>query len=151
MTDSKTCLAYSAGGHYAELKKALNGIHFSNCYHVTFKSGHFSDTDGVRRYFLTHPRKAIGRTLLNAIQSIRILFKERPEIIISTGADVALATIVFGKLCLRAKVVFIESAGDLTPTMTGRIAYYFSDLFIFQWEEQRKFYPKGIKSKGMLL
>ncbi len=151
MITCKACLAYSAGGHYAELKKALNGIHFSNCYHVTFKAGHFSVNDEVRRYFLIHPRKAIGRTLLNAFQSIWLLFKERPDLIISTGADVALATIVFGKLCLRAKVVFIESAGDLTPTLTGRVAYHFSDLFIFQWEEQRKFYPKGIKSRGILL
>lgn len=147
----KTCLAYSAGGHYAELKKALKGIHLDNCFHVTFSSGHFSSNDGVKRYFLVHPRRAIGRTLVNAFQSAWVLLKERPDVIISTGADVTLATIILGKLLLRAKVIFIESAGDLTPTLTGRIAYYFSDLFIFQWEEQRKFYPKGIKSKGILL
>ena len=29
------------------------------------------------------------------------------------------------------------------PTITGKVVYPISDLFILQWEEQRKFYPKG--------
>jgi beta-1,4-N-acetylglucosaminyltransferase len=27
--------------------------------------------------------------------------------------------------------------------MTGRLCYPFSDLFLLQWEEQRRHYPKG--------
>jgi hypothetical protein len=30
-----------------------------------------------------------------------------------------------------------------SPTMTGRLCYPFSDLFLLQWEEQRRNYPKG--------
>jgi beta-1,4-N-acetylglucosaminyltransferase len=37
-----------------------------------------------------------------------------------------------------------------SPTMTGRLCYPFSDLFLLQWEEQRGHYPKG-KVIGSLL
>jgi beta-1,4-N-acetylglucosaminyltransferase len=28
-------------------------------------------------------------------------------------------------------------------TVTGRLCYPISDLFLLQWEEQRRFYPRG--------
>ena len=147
----KVCLTYSAGGHYAELLKAIDGLNFTNTYHVTFKSGRFSNDDSCERYYLTHPQKKVGRTLLNAIQSFYILLKKRPKIIISTGADVTVSTLILGKLFFRCKVIFIESAGDLKPTLTGRLVYKFSDIFIVQWPEKLKFFPKAILSEGILL
>jgi len=147
----KVCLAYSAGGHHTELLKALDGIYFENSFHVTFKSGRFSADSSCKRYFLTHPQKKIGRTLLNAFEAFRLLLKERPEIIISTGADVTVPIIIFGKLFFSCKIIFIESAGDMTPTLTGRLVYNFCDLFIVQWPEQKKYYPDAVLSKGILL
>lgn len=151
MEDRKVCLAYSAGGHHAELQKAIIGIMFSDSYHVTFNSGRFSGNHSCKRYYLTHPQKKIGRTLLNALQSFWLLLKERPKIIISTGADVTVATIILGKLIFRCKVIFVESAGDLKPTLTGRLVYHFCDLFIVQWPEQMKYYPNAVQGRGILL
>jgi UDP-N-acetylglucosamine:LPS N-acetylglucosamine transferase len=118
---------------------------------VTFDTGRFTNIDSERRLYVTHPRKKIFRTIKNAYESLIILWKERPEVIISTGADVTVPTIIFGKVFFGAKVIFIESAGDLTPTLTGRIVYRFTDLFIIQWAEQFKYYPKAALSKGLLL
>ena len=28
-------------------------------------------------------------------------------------------------------------------TITGKLVYPISDLFVLQWEEQKRFYPKG--------
>ena len=147
----KVCLAYSAGGHYAELIKALDGITFTNVYHVTFQTERFTEDDGVERFFLIHPRKKVERTLLNTIQAFRLLLQQRPKIIISTGADVTVSTIILGKLLFGCKVIFIESAGDITPTLTGRLVYRFCDLFIVQWPEQMASYPKAILCDGLLL
>ena len=147
----KVCLAYSAGGHFTELNKALAGIQFTRAYHVSFKTDRFNEDSGVLRYFITHPRKRVLRTLVNAWQALMILLKERPEIIISTGADVTVPTIVLGKLLFRCKVVFIESGGDISPTLTGRMVHRFCDLFIVQWPEQKQFYSKAVLSKGILL
>lgn len=154
LTESrKVCLIYSSGGHYSEIKKALEGISFTNHYHVTFKVSSIRfEVDLVdKRYLITHPRRNILRTIYNSIESLIILIKERPDFIISTGADVAIPTIVLGKLLFRSKIIFIESAGDISPTLSGKIAYPFSDLFIVPYKEKLSHFPKAILSKGILL
>jgi beta-1,4-N-acetylglucosaminyltransferase len=52
---------------------------------------------------------------------------------------------------LGIRTVFIEVYDRVdSPTVTGRLCYPLSDLFILQWEEQRRFYPKG-RVIGVLL
>jgi len=149
----KTCLIYSSGGHYAETRRSIAGITFSNCYHVTFsidpKKKQVDQVD--KRYFITHPRRRIHLLLKNAYESFFLLLRERPKLIISTGADVAVSTIILGKIFFRCRVIFIESAGDVTPTLTGRIVYPFTDLFIVQWSEKIPHFPRAVLSKGVLL
>lgn len=149
----KTCLIYSSGGHYAEIKRALVGIEFTNVYHVSFAIDEDSpQIDTVtRRIFITHPRRRILRTLRNAWESFWLLWWERPHFIISTGADVAVPTLILGKLLFRRKIIFIESAGDITPTLTARIVYPFCDLFIVQWPEKLRYFPRAVLSDGVLL
>lgn len=80
----------------------------------------------------------------NCFVAIRVLFKEKPDIIISTGAGVAIPFFYLGKL-MGKKLVFIEAYERIeNPSLTGRIVYRITDAFILQWEEQKKFYPKGI-------
>lgn len=149
----KTCLIYSPGGHYTELSKALDGITFSDCYHVTFPLGdadHYDDTQAPR-FYLTHPRRNPFRLLRNALESWRLLKRERPALILSTGADVAAATLILGKMFFGCRTVFIESAGDIRPTLTGRLVYPFCDLFIIQWPEKQKHFPRAVLSEGILL
>lgn len=147
---ARVCLAYSPGGHYTELIKAIEGISFPNSYHVTFTSGRVNHTSD-KIYRLTHPQKKILNTLKNIYESFLVLWKERPKVIISTGADVAVPTLILGKLFFSAKIIFVESGGDISPTLSGRLVYPFSDLFIVQWESQLADYPKAILSDGLLL
>ncbi|RUS42627.1 polysaccharide biosynthesis protein [Cohnella sp. AR92] len=82
--------------------------------------------------------------LFNTIKSLYYLIKEKPDMIISTGALSAVPVLLIGKL-MRRKIVFIESFAKMhSPTLTGRIAYRFSDLFIVQWESMLRFYPKAV-------
>lgn len=149
----KTCLIYSSGGHYAETMRSIKGITFTNFYHVTFGIGRDNEqVDRVsRRYFITHPRRRILFLLKNIYESFFLLLRERPKLIISTGADVAVPSIIMGKIFFRCRVIFIESAGDVKPTLTGRIVYPFTDLFIVQWPEKMDYFPKAILSEGLLL
>ena len=44
----------------------------------------------------------------------------------------------------RAKTIYIEVYDRIDlPTVTGRLCYPLSNLFLLQWEQQRRFYPKG--------
>lgn len=146
----RTCWVYSPGGHYTELLRATAGIRFANCYHVTFKSGRPLAVTGKRVYLLCHPRRSPLRTLVNAVQALWVLWRERPELVVSTGADVAVPTLVLAKL-FGAKVVFVETGGTIAPSLAGRLVYPFCDLFVVQWPEKLAYFPKAVLSRGVLL
>ena len=77
-------------------------------------------------------------TLLNEI------YKEKPDLIISSGAAVAVPFFYLGKL-FGAKLIYIEVFDRIDkPTMTGKLVYPIVDKFIVQWEEMKKVYPKAI-------
>ncbi len=86
----------------------------------------------------------------NSFLAAKILFKERPEIIVSNGAAVAVPFFYIGKL-LGSKLVFIEVYDRVdSPTLTGKLVHPITDAFLLQWEEQKNFYPKG-KVMGQVL
>ena len=157
----RICLAFSPGGHWAELERATAGISFADVLHVTFDDGRPGDDGrpsddgrpglaGIRRYHVCHPRRSVLRTALNAWQSLAILWRERPAVVISTGADVAVPILILAKL-FRIRVIFIETAGSAEPTLAGRLVYPFADLFIVQWPERLERYPKAVLAQGLLL
>ena len=52
--------------------------------------------------------------------------------------------LLLGKL-MGKKIIFIECMFNVDePTLTGKLAYKFSDLFIVQWEDMLKVYPKAV-------
>lgn len=89
-----------------------------------------------------------NRNIINLIKNtflaIRILHMEKPDLIISSGAAVAVPFFWIGKL-KGAKTVYIEVFDRVDkPTLTGKLVYPVTDKFIVQWEEMKKVYPKSI-------
>lgn len=88
--------------------------------------------------------------IVGAVLSAHAVFVERPNVVISTGAGIVVFFCVFAKL-LGAKLIFIESMARVErPTLTARFLYLFSDLFIVQWPNLTKYFPKA-KYIGRLL
>ena len=45
----------------------------------------------------------------------------------------------------KTKIIFIETfANKNTKTLSGKMVYPIADLFIVQWEEMKKLYPKAV-------
>ena len=101
--------------------------------------------EGERRYSCYYPT---NRNILNLIRNTsvawKVLRKEKPDMIISSGAAVAVPFFVLGKL-FGAKLIYIEVFDRIDkPTLTGKLVYPFTDRFIVQWEEMKSVYPKAI-------
>lgn len=80
----------------------------------------------------------------NALLAVRVLHKEKPDLIVSTGAGVAIPFFWIGKL-MGCKSIFIEVYDRIDrPTLTGKLVYPVADVFIIQWEGLREAYPKAI-------
>ncbi len=80
-----------------------------------------------------------------------ILRKEKPKLIISTGAEIAIPTFYLAKL-FRIKTIFIESwTRVVQPTGTGRIVYPVADVFLVQWERLLTKYGKKARYEGAIV
>jgi len=141
----KVCLACSAGGHLTELLQLEQAWKEKPHYFVSdhrLNAIDLSKRENV--YFVSCPRRNPLKLVLNFFQSIRILIKENPAAIISTGADTAIPTCLLAKL-FGKKVIFIESFCRIKePSLSGKIMYRFSDKFFVQWEQNKEFFPNAI-------
>lgn len=141
----KICFITSSGGHLTHLIQLKDWWKDKERFWVTFdKEDSRSILKDEKKYWCYFPtNRNIKNLIKNTFLAIKILFKERPDLIVSSGAAPAIPFFYFGKL-LGAKVVYIEVYDRIDkPTITGKLVYPISDLFVLQWEEQKKFYPKG--------
>jgi UDP-N-acetylglucosamine:LPS N-acetylglucosamine transferase len=91
-----------------------------------------------------HPTtRNLWNLIRNTALAWRVLRSWRPDVVISSGAGVAVPFFAVAKL-LRIKTVYLEVYDRIDlPTMTGRLCHPMSDLFLLQWADQARFYPKG--------
>ena len=83
----------------------------------------------------------LANLLRNTVLAFRVLRRERPALLVSAGAGVAVPFFVAAWL-LRVPTVFIEVYDRVdTPTMTGRLCGPFTTRRIVQWQSQLEFYP----------
>ena len=82
-------------------------------------------------------------TLAMVFQSLWILIKARPNVIISCGTSSTVPISYLGKL-MRKKVIFIESWSRVyNRSLTGKLIYPIADLFFVQWKKLKALYPKA--------
>ena len=73
----------------------------------------------------------------------KIMLREKPDLVVTTGALVSFPFCVYGKL-MGAKVVYLETFARVNDrSLTGRLVYPIADLFLVQWESLLEFYPKA--------
>lgn len=148
----KMCLACSSGGHLYPLYILKPLWQKYARFWVTFdKIDAWSLLQGETVYTVYHPtNRNIKNLIRNSWLALKILLKEKPNIIISTGAAVAVPFFYLGKL-LKIKLVYIEVYDRInSPTLTGKLVYPIVDAFVVQWDEQKRFYPKGINLGELL-
>ncbi len=147
MNGKKVCLACSAGGHLTELIQLESAWKTFPHYFVSDKRLNAIDLGKREKvYFITCPRRNPLKLLWNVGQSLSVFLKERPSIVVSTGADTAIPTCLIAKL-FGKKVVFIESFCRIKePSLSGKIMYKIADLFLVQWEQNKEFFPNAVFS-----
>lgn len=106
--------------------------------------------EGERVYHCYFPtNRNIPNLFRNTILAIKILRNERPDLIVSSGAAVAVPFFLVGKL-LGAKLVYVEVFDRVDrPTLTGRMLNGISDLFIVQWPEMKSVYKHAVDLGGI--
>ena len=142
----KVCLVGSSGGHLTHLYMLKPFWKDKNRFWVTFdKEDARSLLEGEKVYPCYFPtNRSIKALIKNTKIAWDVLHKEKPDLIISCGAAVAVPFFYIGKM-MGAKLVYIEVFDRIDkPTITGKMIYPIADKFVVQWEEQKKVYPKAV-------
>lgn len=142
----KVCLVGSSGGHLTHLYMLKPFWKDKKRFWVTFnKKDAQSVLENEKKYYCYYPtNRNIINLIKNTFLAIKILKKEKPDLIISSGAAVAVPFFYIGKL-MGAKTVYIEVFDRINKsTLTGKLVYPVTDKFIVQWEEMKTVYPKSI-------
>lgn len=141
----KVCLIASSGGHFEQILNLKRLNEQFDVFFVTEKTKYTVKENTV--YYVDQINRSeffsIIKLIKIFIQSMRIFFIEKPDILISTGALSVVPMFIIGK-CFKKKLIFIESFAKVnTGTMTGKFVYKFADVFIVQWKSMLKIYPNA--------
>ena len=147
----KICLVGSSGGHLTHLYLLKPFWKDKDRFWVTFDKEDaksiLSDEKKYSCYFPTN--RNVKNLVKNTWLAFKILKKEKPDVIISSGAAVAVPFFYLGKL-FGSKTVYIEVFDRIdSSTLTGKLVYPVTDKFIVQWEDMKKVYPKAINLGGI--
>lgn len=83
---------------------------------------------------------------VNVFELIRIFWVEKPTILFSTGAEIAIPAFYVGKILFRTKLIYLETLTRVEKlSLTGKALYPVADLFLVQWPELlEKVGPKAV-------
>lgn len=147
----KICLVCSHGGHLTETLRLLEAFEGHDIFFATYHSSRNEELMKIARVYSTQNIGSnIWRMLKTIPWALGILLKEKPNVIFSLGAEVAIPFFYLGKL-LRTRTIFVESWSRLSsPSGTGRIIYPVSDVFLVQWEQMLKQCGKKARYEGAI-
>lgn len=142
----KICLVGSSGGHLTHLYMLKSFWQDKERFWVTFNKDDakslLEDEKIISCYYPTN--RSLKALVINTRLAWKTIRKEKPDIIISSGAAVAVPFFYIGKL-FGARLIYIEVYDRIDKsTMTGKMVYPITDKFIVQWEEMKKIYKKAI-------
>lgn len=143
----KIALVCSNGGHLVELQQLRKAYEKYDHFYITLEG---KDTKNMKNTYLL--KKDWGPMFFQqvyfAFESLKILMKERPDVIISTGGGMAAPFCYVGKM-IGARVVFIESLARMSSRSKGGKAIYpVADIFLVQWEKIKDKFGKKAKFRG---
>jgi UDP-N-acetylglucosamine:LPS N-acetylglucosamine transferase len=148
--NKKIGLICSPGGHFVEMLQLWQAFEGYSVFLLTYKEK--ATLNRKNTYYLTNIVRSPFYLIAGLIKIFFILLKERPDILFSTGSEIAIPSFYFGKFLFRTKLVYLEcSAQVYQSSLTGRWVYPVTDLFLVQWEPLLNQYGPKAKYVGGLI
>ncbi len=140
----------SAGGHWVQLQRLRPALEEHNVAFVTTNVGYRSETLPHRFYVVNEASRWDKLRLAQmALRIFVIVLRERPDVVISTGAACGYFSVRFGKL-IGARTIWIDSIANIDEvSMAGQLARRYADLWLTQWPHLAS--PDGPHYAGAVL
>ena len=128
----KVALVCSHGGHLTEMLELMAAFEDQEIVFVTYFSRRVAELEQLYHvYALPNIGASLCRLLCSLPCAWRILRRERPDVLVSTGSEIAIPFFLCAK-ALRIRTVFVESLCRVrTCSKTGRVLYPLADVFLY--------------------
>lgn len=146
----KVLFVSSGGGHFTELKQLRRAMNQFNSVIITEDNVSDENVDFYLKYGTrSHLFKYLWIFLYNSILTLKIIIKERPKCIVSTGAHTCVPFFIFGFI-FRIKLIYIESYAKVNhPSLTYKIINRLCNEIYVQHEEMLVIYPRATYIGGV--
>jgi UDP-N-acetylglucosamine:LPS N-acetylglucosamine transferase len=132
--DSRVLAVASSGGHWIQLRRLIPALAGRDVAYLTTDPGHRAEVAPARFYTVADANRWNKLALLrSALRVLSIVLRERPAVIVSTGAAPGYVAIRLGKL-LGARTIWIDSIANVEElSLSGRMASRAADVCLTQW------------------
>jgi UDP-N-acetylglucosamine:LPS N-acetylglucosamine transferase len=130
----KVLAVASGGGHWVQLMRLSHILKEHDVAFVTVSQAYQCDVEGRKLYSIVDATAWNKFKLLwQAFQLLVIVFRERPDVVISTGAAPGYFALRAAKL-FGAKTIWVDSIANVDAmSRSGRQVGAFADLWLTQW------------------
>jgi UDP-N-acetylglucosamine:LPS N-acetylglucosamine transferase len=125
----------SGGGHWVELQRLKPAFEGLDVAYASVYPDYAHDVPGHRFYSFRDVSRwdRFGFVIL-FIQVMRLLIKERPKTVITTGSLPCCIALVCAKYLFGAKTMWIDSIANVQQlSSSGKLAGKFVDVWLTQW------------------
>jgi len=156
----KTLCIVSGGGHLEEAIECFDAFADTSLVVVVYRHRGEMATfthPQVSRVHLVSLFGARGLLLylsliVNLLEFVWIFLRERPDILFSTGSEIAIGPFIMGKVFWRTRNIYIETVTRIHEcTVTAHWLYRWSDLFLVQWPHQVRMFGPKARHEGRVL
>jgi UDP-N-acetylglucosamine:LPS N-acetylglucosamine transferase len=146
----KVLLVASGGGHWVQLMRMVPAFAAHRRTYVTTLDGYNRDVGTGRVYVVNDANRCNKFGLLRmALRLLLIVLRERPDLIVSTGAAPGYFAVRFGKL-MGARTVWVDSIANVDClSLSGRRVAAYADMWLTQWPHLSR--PNGPHYRGAVV
>lgn len=126
----------SGGGHWVQLLRLRPAFDGCDVAYATVQASYADEVKGSRFHKFTDATRWSRWDLLRMIAEIVwIVLRERPDVVISTGAAPGVVALRLGKW-LGARTVWLDSVANVEQmSLSGKRVRGFADLWLSQWPD----------------
>ncbi len=143
----KVLLISSSGGHFKALQQLKPFWSQHDRRWVTFKSAtteaycQESEESAIWAYSPTN--RNIPNLCRNLILAFKVVRQYKPDVILTTGAGVAVPFLFLGKI-FHCQTVFVESVTRVTSlSLSAKLALPFLNVLYVHWQQLQEKYPQA--------
>jgi UDP-N-acetylglucosamine:LPS N-acetylglucosamine transferase len=147
----KVMAVASGGGHWVELRRIMPAFDGAEVVYVSTEPVADADLAPARYYAVQNVTRRNRLAFASIVRQIfGILRRERPDVVVTTGAAPGLVALVLAKLVCRSRTVWIDTIANAEKmTLSGRLARPLADAWLVQWPHLAR--PGGPEFWGAVL